>query len=261
MARRGASLPASSSPPSALILRGMAHICLFAHAQSRRCGVTTLGARDAARVLGSARVAFVGDSIVRETLRALGDLVATRDAPPPDFLRHAHAAAATPCGGELLFRWRPFADNATAELRERAGAVPPPEVAAPGGAVDARPLDTLVLGVGLWDVLHTRDVSTYAAALKTTFGALETLLREPVRPYLSLREPECRCRSSGWQRPATGRLRYFETALCRLLPAQGTSVCMRPPRCVAPARRDRCSCTGPPASPRRVLDHTHERLP
>jgi hypothetical protein len=125
------------------------------------------------------RVFFVGDSIVRETLRAIGTLVATPATPPPEFTQNFDVDAATPCNGTLAFRWRPFADDVTEWLEGSSWAGQGLEKGDQDAEEDYRP-GLLVLGVGLWDMLYRDNVTAYAASLNRLFAALGALVSDEV---------------------------------------------------------------------------------
>ncbi|XP_010923826.2 LOW QUALITY PROTEIN: protein ALTERED XYLOGLUCAN 9 [Elaeis guineensis] len=163
----GSSSPTASSPalwqwaPSASTLS---------------CGFQRLSGPDASDLLNGSWVLIAGDSQARLFVLALLRLLLNPTAMDPVeadlFRRHSdyHLTVADH-GIKLDFLWAPFESNLTAILRDLH----------PG----PRYPDVLVLGSGLWHMLHFTDSSEYGECLAAVKKAAASLL-SPVLPELRL---------------------------------------------------------------------------
>jgi hypothetical protein len=143
-------------------------------AEARACGARRRAAAEARAALAGRRLACVGDSVARLLCAAV---LAAAGAPPEAlvFERHADFERRLEGNGNgegdavVAFYWRPFPANATALLREWAGAA---GGAAAGAA--ARP-DLVLVSAALWHMLHARDAAAFGAAVSELAGAAAAL--------------------------------------------------------------------------------------
>ncbi|WVZ57486.1 hypothetical protein U9M48_007865 [Paspalum notatum var. saurae] len=135
------------------------------------CGFARLSRDDASLLLNGSWVMVAGDSqarlLVLALLRLLLDPAAAAAAEPELFRRHSDYRAAVPSRGiSVDFVWAPFEANLTRLLREDLRLAP-------------RVPDVLVLGSGLWHMLHATDAASYGDALASVAGAARSL-RSPL---------------------------------------------------------------------------------
>jgi len=135
------------------------------------CGFARLTRDDASTLLNGSWVMVAGDSqarlLVLALLRLLLDPVAVAAAEPELFRRHSDYHAAVPARGiSVDFIWAPFESNLTRLLHEDLRLAP-------------RTPDVLVLGSGLWHMLHVTDASQYGDALASIADAANSL-RSPL---------------------------------------------------------------------------------
>lgn len=135
------------------------------------CGFARLSRDDASLLLNGSWVMVAGDSqarlLVLALLRLLLDPAAAAAAEPELFRRHSDYRAAVPERGiSVDFVWAPFESNLTRLLREDLRLAP-------------RLPDVLVLGSGLWHMLHTTDAASYGDALASVADAAKSL-RSPL---------------------------------------------------------------------------------
>jgi hypothetical protein len=135
------------------------------------CGFARLSRDDASLLLNGSWVMVAGDSqarlLVLALLRLLLDPAAAAAAEPELFRRHSDYRAAVPARGiSVDFVWAPFESNLTRLLREDLRLAP-------------RVPDVLVLGSGLWHMLHVTDAASYGDALASVASAAKSL-RSPL---------------------------------------------------------------------------------
>ncbi|CAN6284101.1 unnamed protein product [Urochloa humidicola] len=135
------------------------------------CGFARLSRDDASLLLNGSWVMVAGDSqarlLVLALLRLLLDPAAAAAAEPELFRRHSDYRAAVPARGiSVDFVWAPFESNLTRLLREDLRLAP-------------RVPDVLVLGSGLWHMLHFADAASYGDELASVAGAAKAL-RSPL---------------------------------------------------------------------------------
>ncbi|XP_020180095.2 protein ALTERED XYLOGLUCAN 9 [Aegilops tauschii subsp. strangulata] len=135
------------------------------------CGFARLTRDDASTLLNGSWVMVAGDSqarlLVLALLRLLLDPAAAAAAEPELFRRHSDYHAAVPARGiSVDFIWAPFESNLTRLLREDLRLAP-------------RTPDVLVLGSGLWHMLHVTEASQYGDALASIADAANSL-RSPL---------------------------------------------------------------------------------
>ena len=139
------------------------------------CAFARLSRDDASLLLNGSWVMVAGDSqarlLVLALLRLLLDPAAAAAAEPELFRRHSDYRAAVPARGiSVDFVWAPFESNLTRLLREDLRLAP-------------RLPDVLVLGSGLWHMLHVTDAASYGDALASVAGAAKSLRSQiPVPP-------------------------------------------------------------------------------
>lgn len=138
---------------------------------SATCGFARLTRDDASILLNGSWVMVAGDSqarlLVLALLRLLLDPAAAAAAEPELFRRHSDYHAAVPARGiSVDFIWAPFESNLTRLLREDLRLAP-------------RTPDVLVLGSGLWHMLHVTDAQQYGDALASIADAANSL-RSPL---------------------------------------------------------------------------------
>lgn len=107
----------------------------------------------------------MGDSIARLLCLSLLELLATPDNPAPPVVRHGDMQWSARNGMEVSFLWRPYLANITTQLEQWR---------ATGDAGDM-----IVMGAGLWHVLHVTDAAAYEGdlrALAHTWRALHDSL-------------------------------------------------------------------------------------
>ncbi|KAL6642768.1 hypothetical protein ACP70R_020949 [Stipagrostis hirtigluma subsp. patula] len=131
------------------------------------CGFARLSRDDASLLLNGSWVMVAGDSqarlLVLALLRLLLDPAAAAAAEPELFRRHSDYRAAVPARGiSVDFVWAPFESNLTRLLREDLRLAP-------------RMPDVLVLGSGLWHMLHVTDAACYGDALASVAEAARSL--------------------------------------------------------------------------------------
>lgn len=135
------------------------------------CGFARLTRDDASTLLNGSWVMVAGDSqarlLVLALLRLLLDPAAAAAAEPELFRRHSDYHAAVPARGiSVDFIWAPFESNLMRLLREDLRLAP-------------RTPDVLVLGSGLWHMLHVTEASQYGDALASIADAANSL-RSPL---------------------------------------------------------------------------------
>ncbi|XP_062205092.1 protein ALTERED XYLOGLUCAN 9-like [Phragmites australis] len=135
------------------------------------CGFARLSRDEASLLLNGSWVMVAGDSqarlLVLALLRLLLDPVAAAATEPELFRRHSDYRTAVPSRGiSVDFVWAPFESNLTRLLREDLRLAP-------------RVPDVLVLGSGLWHMLHVTDAARYGDALASIAGATSSL-RSPL---------------------------------------------------------------------------------
>lgn len=135
------------------------------------CGLARLSRDDASLLLNGSWVMVAGDSqarlLVLALLRLLLDPAAAAAAEPELFRRHSDYRATVPARGiSVDFVWAPFESNLTRLLHEDLRLVP-------------RTPDVLVLGSGLWHMLHVTDAARYGDALASVVDAAKSL-RSPL---------------------------------------------------------------------------------
>ncbi|XP_034591639.1 protein ALTERED XYLOGLUCAN 9-like [Setaria viridis] len=166
------------------------------------CGFARLSRDDASLLLNGSWVMVAGDSqarlLVLALLRLLLDPAAAAAAEPELFRRHSDYRATVPARGiSVDFVWAPFESNLTRLLREDLRLAP-------------RVPDVLVLGSGLWHMLHVTDAASYGDALASVAGAAKSLRSPLLVPpphmfWLSLPHLVRSCRGGGRRREATAR--------------------------------------------------------
>ncbi|EHA8592128.1 PC-Esterase [Cocos nucifera] len=140
------------------------------------CGFQRLSRPDASDLLNGSWVLIAGDSQARlfvlALLRLLLDPTAMDPVEADLFRRHSdYHLAVTDHGIKLDFLWAPFEPNLTAILRDLR----------PG----PRYPDVLVLGSGLWHMLHLPNSSEYGESLAAVKKTAASLL-SPVSPEFGL---------------------------------------------------------------------------
>lgn len=143
------------------------------------CGFARLTRHDASTLLNGSWIMVAGDSqarlLVLALLRLLLDPAAAAAAEPDLFRRHSDYHAAVPARGiSVDFIWAPFEANLTRLLREDLRLAP-------------RAPDVLVLGSGLWHMLHATDASRYGdalAAIADAANSLRSSLPVPPPPHM-----------------------------------------------------------------------------
>ncbi|KAF0928534.1 hypothetical protein E2562_005984 [Oryza meyeriana var. granulata] len=135
------------------------------------CGLARLSRDDASLLLNGSWVMVAGDSqarlLVLALLRLLLDPAAAAAAEPELFRRHSDYRATVPARGiSVDFIWAPFESNLTRLLHEDLRLAP-------------RSPDVLVLGSGLWHMLHVTDAAHYGDALASIADAAKSL-RSPL---------------------------------------------------------------------------------
>jgi hypothetical protein len=139
------------------------------------CGFARLSRDEASLLLNGSWVVVAGDSqarlLVLALLRLLLDPAAATAAEADLFRRHSDYRAAVPARGiSVDFVWAPFESNLTRLLREDLRLAP-------------RVPDVLVLGSGLWHMLHVSDAARYGDALASVVAATNSLRSSlPVPP-------------------------------------------------------------------------------
>ena len=109
-------------------------------------------------------VAMAGDSVVRYVFAAvLRALAPGPGGAPPVVVGHRDFEYVFPCGTRASFFWRPYAANVSDLLSEFAAG------AAERGAAGRQ--DLLLLGTGLWHVLHDGDPRRYGRGVAALAGA------------------------------------------------------------------------------------------
>ncbi|KQJ97603.1 uncharacterized protein LOC100825224 [Brachypodium distachyon] len=131
------------------------------------CGFARLSRDDASLLLNGSWVMVAGDSqarlLVLALLRLLLEPAAAAAAEPELFRRHSDYHAAVPARGiSVDFIWAPFESNLTRLLHEDLRLAP-------------RTPDVLVLGSGLWHMLHFTDAQHYGDALASVADAANSL--------------------------------------------------------------------------------------
>ncbi|KAJ0968852.1 hypothetical protein J5N97_021729 [Dioscorea zingiberensis] len=121
------------------------------------CGFQKLGRSDASDLLNGSWILVAGDSQARLLALSVLSLIldpAAMDAVRPDlFKRHSDYHISVPeNGADLDFIWAPYASNLTETLRRI--------------EMNERYPDVLVMGNGLWHMLHVTIASEYGAALR-----------------------------------------------------------------------------------------------
>ncbi|KAK3153186.1 hypothetical protein QOZ80_2BG0168960 [Eleusine coracana subsp. coracana] len=135
------------------------------------CGFARLSRDEASLLLNGSWVMVAGDSqarlLVLALLRLLLDPAAAAAAEPDLFRRHSDYRATVPARGiSVDFVWAPFESNLTRLFREDLRLAP-------------RVPDVLVLGSGLWHMLHVTDAASYGDALASVTAAANSL-RSPL---------------------------------------------------------------------------------
>ncbi|XP_040383896.1 uncharacterized protein LOC107305080 [Oryza brachyantha] len=135
------------------------------------CGLARLSRDDASLLLNGSWVMVAGDSqarlLVLALLRLLLDPAAAAAAEPELFRRHSDYRATVPARGiSVDFIWAPFENNLTRLLHEDLRLAP-------------RTPDVLVLGSGLWHMLHVTDGKHYGDALASIANVAKSL-RSPL---------------------------------------------------------------------------------
>jgi hypothetical protein len=135
------------------------------------CGFARLSRDEASLLLNGSWVMVAGDLqarlLVLALLRLLLDPAVAAAAEPDLFRRHSDYRAVVPKRGiSVDFVWAPFESNLTCLLREDLRLAP-------------RVPDVLVLGSGLWHMLHATDATDYGDALSSVAAAANSL-RSPL---------------------------------------------------------------------------------
>uniref|UniRef100_A0A0D9XLY7 Pmr5/Cas1p GDSL/SGNH-like acyl-esterase family protein n=1 Tax=Leersia perrieri TaxID=77586 RepID=A0A0D9XLY7_9ORYZ len=135
------------------------------------CGLARVSKDDASVLLNGSWVMVAGDSqarlLVLALLRLLLDPAAAAAVEPELFRRHSDYRAAVPARGiSVDFVWAPFESNLTRLLREDLRLAP-------------RAPDVLVVGSGLWHMLHVGDARSYGDGLGSIADAARSL-RSPL---------------------------------------------------------------------------------
>ncbi|XP_072962685.1 protein ALTERED XYLOGLUCAN 9 [Typha angustifolia] len=142
---------------------------------SRSCGFQRLSRSDASDLLNGSWILVAGDSqarlLVLAVLRLLLDPASMASVEPDLFRRHSdyHLAIADR-GIKIDFIWAPFESNITRFLRHDLRHTP-------------RYPDVLVLGSGLWHMLHSTNSTNYGEELDELRRAVRSLLL-PVSPHM-----------------------------------------------------------------------------
>ncbi|KAK3262203.1 hypothetical protein CYMTET_28926, partial [Cymbomonas tetramitiformis] len=117
---------------------------------ARKCGVQSLDHSNASRLLQDKWIALVGDSVTRFLYAAFLRLLTTTGDEQIRF-RHQSFEHEMPCNVRLSFTWAPYPENITAQVED-------------WQATGMQP-DALILGGGLWPILHIGRAELFRAEI------------------------------------------------------------------------------------------------